>query len=144
MAKDKKNKNGHDAGHDAAATALTTPDAPADAVVETAPAAAPASVAPGPPTRPASPAAAAPAAAPRARPAADPQLSLADGAVSAVSDVARVVRTVLPNRLPAYLGGAALLVLGVVDLPAAAGGALAYEAIRRWRPTPPSGRPAPR
>jgi hypothetical protein len=141
MAKDKKNKNGHDAGHDAAATALTTPDAPADAVVETAPAGAPASVAPGPPTRPAAPA---PAPAARARPAADTQLSIADGAVSAVSDVARVVRTVLPNRLPAYLGGAALLVLGVVDLPAAAGGALAYEAIRRWRPTPPSGRPAPR
>jgi hypothetical protein len=65
---------------------------------------------------------------------AEPARSLADDAVSAVSDVARVVRTVLPNRLPAYLGGAALLVLGVVDLPAVAGGALAYEAMRRWRP----------
>ncbi|HWN28958.1 MAG TPA: hypothetical protein VNP37_18490 [Actinomycetospora sp.] len=144
MAKDKKSKNGHDAGQDAGqdavATALTAPDAPADAVVETPPAAAPASAAPAsgaPGPRPRSPAATTPS-----RPAAGP--GLADGAVSAVSDVARVVRTVLPNRVPAYLGGAALLVLGVVDLPAVAGGALAYEAIRRWRPAPPTGRPAPR
>ncbi|WP_433782800.1 hypothetical protein ACQPX6_23240 [Actinomycetospora sp. CA-101289] len=132
MAKDKKNKNGHDAGqdggHDAVATALTAPDAPAETVVGTAPVSAHASVVPptAPPARPAAPA--------PARPAAGPPRSLADDAVSAVSDVGRVVRTVLPNRLPAYLGGAALLVLGVVDLPAVAGGALAYEAIRRWRP----------
>lgn len=61
---------------------------------------------------------------------------LADAAVSVASDVARVVQRVLPNRVPAYLGGTALLVLGVVDLPAALGGALTYEAIRRWRPAP--------
>jgi hypothetical protein len=145
MAKDKKNKNGHDAGPDAVATALTAPDAPADAVVETAPAGTPASVAPASATpASATPASATPAAGPPARPKApaataparptDPQRGLADDAVSAASDVARVVRTVLPSRLPAYLGGAALLVLGVVDLPAVAGGALAYEAIRRWRP----------
>jgi hypothetical protein len=136
MAKDKKKNgqhHGHAAGDDAVATALTDPDAPAETVVGTAPDAAPASVAPpsvpaGPPTRPAATAPARPAVA------AAPERSLADDAVSAVSDVARVVRTVLPSRLPAYLGGAALLVLGVVDLPAVAGGALAYEAVRRWRP----------
>ena len=38
--------------------------------------------------------------------------------------------------LPAYLGGAALLVLGVVDPPLVLGGVLAYEAIRRWGPAP--------
>ncbi|HSK57840.1 MAG TPA: hypothetical protein VK935_02185, partial [Actinomycetospora sp.] len=84
-----------------------------------------------------------PAATTPARPTAGPPRGLADDAVSAVADVARVVRTVLPSRVPAYLGGAALLVLGVVDLPAVAGGALAYEAIRRWRPAPPPGRPDP-
>ncbi|GAA4779452.1 hypothetical protein GCM10023200_10750 [Actinomycetospora chlora] len=57
-----------------------------------------------------------------------------DTVVAVAGDAARVVQRVLPARTPAYLGGAALLVLGVVDLPAAAGGALVYEALRRWRP----------
>src|SRR5690242_21328099 len=61
---------------------------------------------------------------------------VADAAVSAASDVVQVIRGVLPNRAPAYLGGAALLVFGVVDPPAALGGALVYEALRRWSPSP--------
>jgi len=125
MVKDKKNRD----VHAAAATALTAPDAPADTVVETAPEAAAASVTP--PARRSAPAPGAPA-----RPAAEPSSSVADTAVSAITEATRVVQTVVPPRLPAYLGGAALLVLGVVDLPAAVGGALAYEAIRRWRPAP--------
>jgi len=139
MAKDKKDKT----GHDAAATALTAPDVPADTTVETAPDAAASSVAPptGSPERltaatpqiPRQTPPQTPKPAP-SRPAAHPQRGLADTAVVTVSETARVVQTVLPSRLPAYLGGAALLVLGVVDFPAVAGGALAYEAIRRWAP----------
>jgi hypothetical protein len=143
MAKDKKTKDA-----DPVATALTTPDAPADTAVETAPDDAAASVVP--PTRPSERAAAtpgptpapgrSPATPPPPHPAPNPVLHPGDAAVAAVSEVARVVRTVLPNRAPAYLGGAALLVLGIVDLPAAAGGALAYEALRRWGPRPPARR----
>lgn len=56
--------------------------------------------------------------------------------VDAAADTAHVVQRVLPHRTPVYLGGAALLVLGLVDLPVAAGGALVYEALRRWHPSP--------
>ncbi|MDD7917215.1 hypothetical protein, partial [Actinomycetospora callitridis] len=59
-----------------------------------------------------------------------------DTAVATASEVARFVNGVVPQRLPAYLGGAALLVLGVVDPPLVLGGVLAYEAIRRWGPAP--------
>ncbi|WP_133252104.1 hypothetical protein [Actinomycetospora cinnamomea] len=133
MAKDKKTKD-----PDPVATALTAPDAPADIAVETAPDGAAASVVPpaGPPERLAAPRRPAPVPAPANTPATNPVLHPGDAAVAAVSEVARVVRTVLPNRAPAYLGGAALLVLGVVDLPVVAGGALAYEALRRWGPAP--------
>jgi hypothetical protein len=129
MAKDKKKRD-----EDPVATALTAPDTP----VETSTAGPTARTVPagGPPERlgngtrspgtstttPALP---------------QPSPSVADSLVSAASDAARVVQGVLPHRFPAYLGGAALLVLGVVDLPALAGGALAYEAIRRWQPAPP-------
>ncbi|GLZ47720.1 hypothetical protein Acsp06_39050 [Actinomycetospora sp. NBRC 106375] len=63
---------------------------------------------------------------------------LADSAVSAVEGTAWAITRVLPHRGPVYLGGAALLVLGVVDLPVALGGALAYEALRRWEPARPA------
>jgi hypothetical protein len=59
-----------------------------------------------------------------------------DTVVDVASDTAGVVRRVLPHRAPVYLGGAALLALGVLDVPLAAGGALAYEALRRWHPAP--------
>lgn len=42
--------------------------------------------------------------------------------------------SVLPDRLPVYLGVAALLVLGVLDPPLALAGGLAYEALRRLNP----------
>lgn len=64
----------------------------------------------------------------------------AHGVVAATSsvaaEVAGVVRGVLPARGSAYLAGAALLVFGVVDPPGALGGALVYEALRRWSPPP--------
>ena len=56
--------------------------------------------------------------------------------MATASEVARFVNAVVPQRLPAYLGGAALLVLGLVDPPLVLGGVLAYEAIRRWGPAP--------
>jgi hypothetical protein len=133
MAKDKKHHE------DPVATALTSPEAPVEGGA-TARATVPAG---GPPERLPAPR---PSAARRDAvrrdpvrrdaPAATPERSLADSAVGAAGDVAHVVRSVLPNRVPAYLGGTALLVLGVVDLPAALGGALAYEALRRWGPSP--------
>ena len=46
------------------------------------------------------------------------QEGVVDTAVATASEVARFVNAVVPQRLPAYLGGAALLVLGVVDPPA--------------------------
>lgn len=47
--------------------------------------------------------------------------------------VAGMVRDVLPTRrLPLVLGVGALLVVGVIDPPAALGAGLAYEALRRW------------
>lgn len=110
MGKDKKQDR---AGEDPVATALTAPDTPVDG--GTVPPA-------GPPERVARPAA---PAAPR---------GVTDSVVEVASDAAQVVRRVLPERTPVYLGGAALLVLGVVDLPVAAGGVLVYEAVRRWRP----------
>ena len=64
------------------------------------------------------------------------QEGVVDTAVATASEVARFVNAVVPQRLPAYLGGAALLVLGLVDPPLVLGGVLAYEAIRRWGPAP--------
>lgn len=133
-AKDKTKKAGHEP--DPVATALTAPDAPVGTAPEGAPTVPPA----GPPerltgARPAATRTTGATSAP-ASTTEDQGPGLADTAVSVASDVARVMQRVLPNRVPAYLGGTALLVLGVVDLPAALGGALAYEAIRRWRPAP--------
>lgn len=60
---------------------------------------------------------------------------LPDQLVDGLADAAGVVRRVLPNRLPAYLVGGALLVVGVIEPPVALAGGLAYEALRRWRPS---------
>ncbi|GAA4915785.1 hypothetical protein EV188_104407 [Actinomycetospora succinea] len=111
MAEDQKDKKPPE---DPVATALTAPDAPINDNGSVPPA--------GPPERVARPAAPA------------PSRGVTDSVVEVASDAAGVVRRVLPHRTPVYLGGAALLVLGVVDLPVAAGGALVYEAIRRWHP----------
>ena len=63
-----------------------------------------------------------------------------DDVVAQVGDVAaaslRVTKRLLPGRAPAYLGAGALLVAGIVDLPALIAGGLAYEALRRWNPAP--------
>lgn len=48
----------------------------------------------------------------------------------------RATRRLLPGRVPAYLGAGALLVAGVIDPPALLAGGLAYEALRRWDPSP--------
>ncbi|MFC5138826.1 hypothetical protein ACFPK1_11330 [Actinomycetospora rhizophila] len=112
MAKDQKDKKPRE---DPVATALTAPDAPVNGAVPPA----------GPPERVVAPAA--PTAPPR---------GVTDSVVEVAADAAQVVRRVLPHRTPVYLGGAALLVLGVVDLPVVAGGALVYEAVRRWHPGP--------
>jgi len=117
MAKDKKTKQQEE---DPVATALVTPDAPVEATAPVVPAG-------GPPERVANGRRPQAATAP-------PSGGIADTVGSVASDVARTVNRVLPNRAPAYLGVAALVVLGVIDLPAAAGGALAYEAVRRWGP----------
>lgn len=43
------------------------------------------------------------------------------------------MRQILPTgRTPVYLGAAALMLVGLVDPPAALGMGLAYEALRRW------------
>lgn len=63
-----------------------------------------------------------------------------DDVVTQVGDVAaaslRVTKRLLPGRAPAYLGAGALLVAGIVDLPALVAGGLAYEALRRWNTAP--------
>ncbi|GAA4889831.1 hypothetical protein [Actinomycetospora straminea] len=161
MAKDQKTKDtktrdpkpkdpkAGDKREDPVATALSAPDAPVDDPGS--PAVVPAS---GPPERltggarrpsgavarrdtgSAAPAVAAAPAVPAvpAVPAAPPARGVTDTVVSAAADAAHVVQRVLPHRAPVYLGGAALLVIGIVDLPAVAGGALVYEALRRWHP----------
>ena len=60
---------------------------------------------------------------------------VADQLEGAVTGAARVVHTVLPNRIPAYLGAGALLLVGVIDPPVALAGGLTYEALRRWKPS---------
>ncbi|MEJ2889681.1 hypothetical protein [Actinomycetospora aeridis] len=114
MAKDKTRE-------DPVETALTAPETPIGAEPV------PAGITAGPAAqRPALPAG------PTSTPASTHGIT--DSVVSVAAEGARVVQRVLPHRTPIYLGGAALLVLGLVDLPAAAGGALVYEAIRRWHP----------
>lgn len=61
--------------------------------------------------------------------------SLADEIAGTVAGSLRAVQVVLPNRLPTYLGVAALLVVGVVEPPVALAGGLVYEALRRWTPS---------
>jgi len=131
MAKGKKKQQTNGvAVEDVVAEALTAPEAP---VVATTP--------DGPTPRTASPVTPSPVTPPPVTPAPAPvpdhrQDGVVDAAVATASEVARVVNAVVPQRLPAYLGGAALLVLGVVDPPLVLGGVLAYEAIRRWGPAP--------
>ena len=128
MAKGKKKQQTNGvAVEDVVAEALTAPEAP---VVATTPdGATPATATPVTPT-PASPA-------PVPAPVPDHhQDGVVDTAVATASEVARFVNAVVPQRLPAYLGGAALLVLGLIDPPLVLGGVLAYEAIRRWGPAP--------
>jgi len=64
--------------------------------------------------------------------------SVAGNVVAQAGEVAatsvRVTKRLLPGRVPAYLGAGALLVAGIVDLPALVAGGLAYEALRRWNP----------
>lgn len=129
MAKGKKKQQTNGvAVEDVVAEALS-PDAPVIATIDTSepPATTTAT------TTTATPAATGPPAAARTEPG---EHGLVDSAVDTVSDVARFVNSVVPQRLPAYLGGAALLVLGLVDPPLVLGGVLAYEAIRRWGPAP--------
>ncbi|WP_433028868.1 hypothetical protein [Actinomycetospora sp. CA-053990] len=129
MAKGKKKQQTNGvAVEDVVAEALTAPEAPVVARTTDAPA---------PPT--ASPVTPSPATPPPVTP--PPALDhhqegVVDTAVATASEVARFVNAVVPQRLPAYLGGAALLVLGVIDPPLVLGGVLAYEAIRRWGPAP--------
>ncbi len=66
-----------------------------------------------------------------------PAVGLADQLGDTVAGTVRVVHTVLPGRLPAYLGAGALLALGVIDPPIALAGGLVYEALRRWSPQQP-------
>ncbi|WP_328305600.1 hypothetical protein [Actinomycetospora sp. NBC_00405] len=126
MAKGKKKQQTNGvAVEDVVAEALTAPEAPVVATTTDGPkppTASPVTPTPGTPTPP---------------PAHDHhQEGVVDTAVATASEVARFVNGVVPQRLPAYLGGAALLVLGVVDPPLILGGVLAYEAIRRWGPAP--------
>jgi len=51
-----------------------------------------------------------------------------------VSGTAHVARTILPNRLPFYLGVGALIVIEVLEPPVLAAVALGYEAVKAWRP----------
>ena len=143
MAKGKKKQQTNGvAVEDVVAEALTAPEAP---VVATTPDGPKSTDGPTPPTAspasPASPAAPPPVTPSPVTPALPPahdhhQEGVVDTAVATASEVARFVNAVVPQRLPAYLGGAALLVLGVVDPPLVLGGVLAYEAIRRWGPAP--------
>ena len=131
MAKGKKKQQTNGvAVEDVVAEALTAPEAPV--VVAT-------TDGPTPPT--ASPVTPSPVSPPPVTPPPPPALDhhqegVVDTAVATASEVARFVNAVVPQRLPAYLGGAALLVLGLVDPPLVLGGVLAYEAIRRWGPAP--------
>ena len=137
MAKGKKKQQTNGvAVEDVVAEALTAPEAP---VVATTPDGPKSTDGPTPPT--ASPATPPPVTPSPVTPALPPahdhhQEGVVDTAVATASEVARFVNAVVPQRLPAYLGGAALLVLGVVDPPLFLGGVLAYEAIRRWGPAP--------
>ena len=153
MAKEQKDKRSQQ-DDDPVATALTTPDAPisggdgtssaAPGSRRTAPKAAPRTT---PTTVPTTVPTTTPTTGLTSTPSTAPATAgptptgtvhgLADSAVSAVEGTARVITRVLPHRAPLYLGGAALLVLGVVDLPVVLGGALAYEALRRWEPAHP-------
>ena len=129
MAKGKKKQQTNGvAVEDVVAEALKAPEAPVVVATTdgpTPPTASP--VTPSPPTSP--PVTPAPALDHH-------QEGVVDAAVATASEVARFVNAVVPQRLPAYLGGAALLVLGLVDPPLVLGGVLAYEAIRRWGPAP--------
>lgn len=60
--------------------------------------------------------------------------TLADQIGDAVTGTIRVTQAVLPNRLPVYLGVAALVVVGVLDPPVGLAGGLTYETLRRWSP----------
>ncbi len=133
MAKGKKKQQTNGvAVEDVVAEALTAPEAP---VVATTPDGATPSPTASPTASPATPSPVTPAPVPA--PAPDHhQDGVVDTAVATASEVARFVNAVVPQRLPAYLGGAALLVLGLVDPPLVLGGVLAYEAIRRWGPAP--------
>lgn len=52
----------------------------------------------------------------------------------------RLLHDYLPaRRLPLYLGGGALLVVGMLELPVVVGVALGYEALRVWTPPPRPG-----
>lgn len=132
MAKDPKTKNKRE---DPVATALTAPDTPVDEPGS--PAVVPAT---GPSERLSTSAGTRTSSAPAAstavarRDAAPATRDVTDTVVSVAADAAHVVQRVLPHRAPVYLGGAALLVVGIVDLPVVAGGALVYEALRRWHP----------
>lgn len=129
MAKGKKKQQTNGvAVEDVVAEALTAPEAPVVATTPDGPTSTAASPVTPPPVTP--PPVTPPPASDRH------QEGVVDTAVATASEVARFVNAVVPQRLPAYLGGAALLVLGVVDPPLVLGGVLAYEAIRRWGPAP--------
>lgn len=133
MAKGKKKQQTNGvAVEDVVAEALTAPEAP---VVATTPDGATPSPTASPTTSPATPSPVTPAPVPAPVPD-HHQDGVVDTAVATASEVVRFVNAVVPQRLPAYLGGAALLVLGLVDPPLVLGGVLAYEAIRRWGPAP--------
>lgn len=92
----------------------------------------------GPPPTAATPTGAAPEVAPRSaaragRASREPEWP--ERVADTLAGSVQAVRDGLPSsRLPVYLGGAALLVTGLIDPPVALGVGLAYEALRRWEP----------
>ena len=67
-----------------------------------------------------------------------PGPGFADQLADGVARTAGLVHRVLPDRVPTYLGGGALLLVGLIEPPIALAGGLAYEALRRWTPSPRS------
>jgi hypothetical protein len=80
-----------------------------------------------------------PAVVPRTAPPLVAPVSMVEGVAELGAATVRAVQAVLPaSRTPLVLLGAGLLVVGVVELPVVVGAGLAYEALRRWQPAPPT------
>lgn len=124
MAKTKGDKDKSANGATTTVVPTVSPDDPPPSAASPTPTGRPAGSATTPPTRNTSPA----------------RENTSGDLVAQVSEIAtaplRLTKRLLPGRTPAYLGAGALLVVGVIDLPALVAGGLAYEALRRWNPTP--------